>query len=78
MCVLCFGVVVYLLCVLCVCVLCCVLGCVSGVLCVVCVPRLGTRKKPPVCRFKTTPCVQAKRAHVETHVRVMPVHTEAF
>ena len=31
-----------------------------------------------VCRFKTLPCVPAKRAHVEQHARVLPVHTEAF
>ena len=39
-----------------------------------------------VCTFKTSPCVPASRAHVETHVRVVPaytgtflnVHTEAF
>ena len=32
----------------------------------------------PVCTFKTSPCVPATRAHVETHVRVVLVHTEAF
>ena len=31
-----------------------------------------------VCRFKTLLCVRAKRAHVETHVRILLVHTEAF
>ena len=37
--------------------------------CVVwCVARLGTQKKPSVCRFKTSPCVPAPRPHV---VRVM-------
>ena len=40
----------------------------------------------PVCTFQTSPCMPAPRAHVETHVRVVPVftgtflnvHTEAF
>ena len=48
----------------------CVCG-VCGVLCVVCVARLGTRKKNrvyaqnvSVCRFKTPPCVPAKRPHL--------------
>ena len=55
---------------------CCVLVCV---VCVVwCVARLGTQKKPSVRRFKTSPCVPAPRAHVETHVRVVPVQTERF
>ena len=27
------------------------------------------------CTFKTSPCVPAPRAHVETHVRVVRVHT---
>ena len=39
------------------CVVCGVCG-VCGVVCVLCVARLGTRKKP-VCRFKTSPCVDA-------------------
>ena len=34
-----------------------------------------TLKTPPVCRFKTYPCMPPPRAHVETHVRVVPVHT---
>ena len=41
---------------------------------------------PPVCRFKTFPCVGSKcfrvygqnDAHAEQHARVVPVHTEAF
>ena len=65
----------------------------SGVLCVlwcVCVvvvlwrcgvsiqnPRVSIQNVP-VCTFKTLPCVPAKRAHVETHVRVVPVHTGTF
>ena len=32
-------------------------------------------KKTSVCRCKTSPCVPAPRAHVVTHVRVVPVHT---
>ena len=31
-----------------------------------------------VCTLKTSPCVQAPRAHVETHVRVVPVYTGTF
>ena len=31
-----------------------------------------------VCTFKTSPCVPAPRAHVETHVRVMPAYTGMF
>ena len=47
--------------------------------CVVwCVARLGTQKKTSVCRFKTSPCVPAPRAHVLPHVRVVPVHTGTF
>ena len=41
--------------------------------CVVCVARLGTRKTP-VCRFKTPPCVTAKRTHVE-HMRAFCTYT---
>ena len=43
-----------------VCAWCCVV--VVLLLCCLCVARLGTRKK--VCRFKTPPCVPAKRPHV--------------
>ena len=47
--------------------LCCVVLCFWGaVWCVVC----------GMCPSKTSPCVPAPRAHVETHVRVVPVHTE--
>ena len=31
-----------------------------------------------VCGFKTSLCVPAPRAHVETHVRVVPAYTETF
>ena len=33
---------------------------------------------PSVCGFKKSPCMLAPRAHVETHVRVVPVHTGTF
>ena len=33
---------------------------------------------PPVCPFKTSPCVLAPCAHVFQHVRVVPVHTGTF
>ena len=32
----------------------------------------------PVCTFKTSPCVPAPRAHVVTHVRVVPGFTRTF
>ena len=32
----------------------------------------------PVCTFKTSPCVPAPRAHVSTHVRVVPAYTGTF
>ena len=35
-------------------------------------------KTPYVCTFKTSTCMLAPRAHVETHVRVVPVHTKTF
>ena len=35
-------------------------------------------KNASVCTFKTSPCMPAPRAHVSTHVRVVPVHTETF
>ena len=44
-----------------------------GACCVWCMARLGTRK-PPVCRFKTHPCVPAKRPHFE-HMRAFCPHT---
>ena len=34
--------------------------------------------KTSVCRFETSPCVPAPRAHVVTHVLVVPVHTGTF
>ena len=55
-------------------VLCLVLWCVCVVCSVVCVvwhaenPRVSIQNVP-VCTFKTSPCVPAPRAHVETHVR---------
>ena len=49
------------------------------------VVRLGMRKNPSVCRFKTPPCVRSRRLRVypgnaracSTHARVFRVHTEA-
>ena len=35
-------------------------------------------QKTSVCRFKTSSCVPAPRAHVVTHVRVVAVHTGTF
>ena len=32
----------------------------------------------PACTFETSPCTPATRAHVETHVRVVPVDTKTF
>ena len=40
-------------------------------------PRVSVRKTS-VCTFKTSPCVPAPRAHVSTHVRVVPLHTGTF
>ena len=63
----------------CVCVCVCVFVCVCCVVCVVwSVARLGTQKKTSVCRFKTSPCVPAPRAHVFQHAGVVPVHTGTF
>ena len=31
-----------------------------------------------VCRFETSPCMPATRAHAFQHVRVVPVHTGTF
>ena len=68
------------------CVLCCVLSCgVCAVWCVVWCVLCGTLKTPcvhskrrPVCTFKR-PRVYRHHAHdVETHVRVVPVHTGKF
>ena len=51
-------------------------------LCVWCVgggrKEVSTFKTPSVCRFKTSPCMPAPRAHVETHVRVVPACTGTF
>ena len=59
---------------------CVVVCCVCGVLCVVCgaawhaeKPRVWVQNVS-VCRFKTHPCVPAKRAHVE-HMRPFCRHT---
>ena len=56
----------------------CVVCSICGVCawCVLCMARLGTRKTP-VCRFKTPPCVSAKRAHVE-HMRAFCRYTGTF
>ena len=35
-------------------------------------------KNASVCTFNTSPCMQAPRAHVLKHVRVVPVHTGTF
>ena len=71
-------------------VLCCVVcvlrgvvwcGCVCVVWVCVCVCGVVSAwhaEKTSVCRFKTSPCVPAPRAHVVTHVRVVPVHTGTF
>ena len=75
----CVCLVVCVVCVVCVvvvcgvwCVLCCV--CVCGVWwCLVC--GVARRKKTSVCRFKTSPCVPAPRAHVLPHAGVVLVHT---
>ena len=40
--------------------------------------RVCPLKTHSVCTFKTYPCVPAPRAHVETRVRVVPVHTGTF
>ena len=66
--------------VLCCVVLCCVVLCcvvcygVRGVVCLVWCLLCGTvenhhvsARNVPVCTFKTSPCVPAPRAHVETH-----------
>ena len=101
MCVLCFVCCGVLLCV-CVCryVWCwcwcwcamCGVWCLWCTVCCLCVARLGTRN-PPVCRYKTSPCVGSKRIRVyrqnarmcstcarfaSTHGSVLNVHTETF
>ena len=45
-------------------VLCFLVCCVCGVVCVVCVWRGLARGKPDVCGFKTSPCVGSKRIRV--------------
>ena len=54
--------------------------CLCGVLwCgVVCAVWCGTLKTLSVCRFKTSPCIPATRAHAFQHVGVVPVHTGTF
>ena len=59
--------------------------CLVGVcVCVsVCVGReragtVSSFNTPSVSRFKTSPFVPAPRAHVETHVRVVPAHAGTF
>ena len=65
----------------CVCVCLCVFVCV----CVCCGTLKKKREKKcvdsknaSVCTFKTSPCMPAPRAHVETHVRVVPAYTGTF
>ena len=61
-------------------VLCCVLCCVV-LCCVVCGVVCGAAwhaEKTSVCRFKTSPCVPAPRAHVLPHAGVVPEHTVTF
>ena len=71
-------------CVCCVvlCVVCCVVLCLCCVVlcCVVCVVcgAAWHAEKTSVCRFKTSPCVPAPRAHVLPHAGVVPVHTGTF
>ena len=55
-------------------VLCVVLCCVCGVVC----GAAWHAEKTSVCRFKTSPCVPAPRAHVLPHAVVVPVHTGTF
>ena len=46
-----------------------------------CVVVCGTAwhaEKTSVCRFETSPCVPAPRAHVFPHAGVVPVHTGTF
>ena len=53
--------------------------CVCGVwcVCVYCVV-LWHAEKISVCKFKTSPCVPAPRAHVLPHAGVVSVHTGKF
>ena len=62
--------------------LCFVLCCCGGVVCGVCCvapwkPSVSTHNVP-VCPSQTSPCVPAPRAHVETHVRLVLLHTGTF
>ena len=57
------------------CVVCCVvLCCVCGVVC----GAAWHAENASVCRFKTSPCEPAPRAHVLPHAGVVPVHTGTF
>ena len=58
-------------------VVCCVLCCVVLCVCVVC-GAAWHAENASVCRFKTSPCVPAPRAHVLSHAGVVPVHTGRF
>ena len=63
----------------CVGVVCCACWCVCGVF--VCGVECGAAwhaEKTSVCRFKTSPCVPAPRAHVLPHAGVVLVHTGTF
>ena len=40
--------------------------------------RCVDSKNAFMCTFETYPCVPAPRAHVETHVRVVPANTVTF
>ena len=42
------------------------------------VSRTDDDPLPPVCGFKTSPCVPAPRPLVETHVRMVPAYTGTF
>ena len=57
--------------------LCCVVSC-GAVWCVVCGVWCVSVQNVPMCPSKTSPCVPAPRAHVETHVRVVPAYTGTF
>ena len=59
-------------CVVCVCGVCVFVVC-GGVWCVV-----WYAEKTSVCKFKTSPCVPAPRAHVLPHAGVVSVHTGTF
>ena len=52
--------------------------CVCVVCGVVYVARLGTRKAPAVCRFKTAPCVHSKRPRVCRQNARICYHMRAF